>query len=337
MKSTIRDVAKYANVSISTVSRVMNAPESVVLEKRQKVLEAIEALQYQPNAFARGLIYKKSQTLGVMIPDIENPYYAGLLRGMQDAAVLYSNSLMICNTDRDKERTVAYVQSFFEKQVDGIIFASDSLHTEYYEEMQRYRLPFVLASTNAPEFNIPSVDIDDEQGAYDAVQHLIESGHRRIGMIGFPLGETISGQPRYDGFCKALREAGLESHVNNIEFAEHRFEHAYQAAALLLARCPELTAIFAASDEFAMGAISYLRDNGKSVPEQMSVIGFDNIRMASMFIPKLTTIEQPTYDIGYRSVLKLHELITTGGVEVMREKLPHQLIVRESTLPYRKR
>ncbi|WP_139995916.1 LacI family DNA-binding transcriptional regulator [Paenibacillus paridis] len=331
MKSTIRDVAKYANVSISTVSRVMNAPDTVVEEKRTKVLEAIEALQYQPNGFARGLIYKKSDTLGVMIPDIENPYYAGLIRGMQDAAVMLNHSLMICNTDRDKQRTIAYVQSFFEKQVDGIIFTSDSLHEEYYEEMQRYRLPFVLASTNAPEYDIPSVDIDDVQGAYDAVRHLLDAGHRKIGMIGFPLGETISGEPRYTGFKQALRQFGLSEYEECIEFAEHRFEHAFEASERLMSRCPDLTAIFAASDEFAMGAISYLREQGKAVPEHVSVIGFDNIRMAQMFIPKLTTIDQPTYDIGYRSVLKLHELITSGKVAVLREKLPHHLIVREST------
>ncbi|WP_141501902.1 LacI family DNA-binding transcriptional regulator [Paenibacillus luteus] len=331
MKSTIRDVAKYANVSISTVSRVMNAPDTVVEEKRTKVLEAIEALQYQPNGFARGLIYKKSDTLGVMIPDIENPYYAGLIRGMQDAAVMLNHSLMICNTDRDKQRTIAYVQSFFEKQVDGIIFTSDSLHEEYYEEMQRYRLPFVLASTNAPEYDIPSVDIDDVQGAYDAVRHLLDAGHRKIGMIGFPLGETISGEPRYSGFKQALQQFGLSEYEQCIEFAEHRFEHAFEAAKRLMHRCPDLTAIFAASDEFAMGAISYLREQGKGVPEHVSVIGFDNIRMAQMFIPKLTTIDQPTYDIGYRSVLKLHELITSGKVAVLREKLPHHLIVREST------
>lgn len=331
MKSTIRDVAKYANVSISTVSRVMNAPETVVPEKRSKVQEAIEALQYQPNGFARGLIYKKSDTLGVMIPDIENPYYAGLIRGMQDAAVKLNHSLMICNTDHDKQRTIAYVQNFFEKQVDGIIFASDSLHEEYYEEMQRYRLPFVLASTNAPEYDIPSVDIDNEQGAFDAVKHLIESGHRHIGMISFPLDRTISGGPRYSGYKKALSEFGIASCGSCIEFAERRFEHAYAAAELLITRCPDLTAIFAASDEFAMGTISYLRDQGKSVPEHMSVIGFDNIRMSQMFIPKLTTIDQPTYDIGYRSVEKLYELITTGEVAVLSEKLPHHLIVREST------
>ncbi|MBJ6362000.1 LacI family DNA-binding transcriptional regulator [Paenibacillus sp. GCM10012307] len=331
MKATIRDVAKYANVSISTVSRVMNAPDTVTVEKRDRVLKAIEALQYQPNAFARGLIYKKSDTIGVMIPDIENPYFTGLIRGMQDAAVRLNHSLMICNTDRDKQRTINYVRSFFEKQVDGFIFASDSLHKEYYEEMERYHLPFVLASTNAPEYNIPSVDIDDEQAAFEAVRHLIVSGHRNIGMINMPLDRTISGQPRYEGFLRALDEAGLHHCNPFVEYAEHRYSDAYEAAARLFARHPELTAVFAASDEFAMGTISYLRDQGKTVPGQVSVIGFDNIRMAEMFIPKLTTIEQPTYEIGYRSVQMLHELITKGKVRVLREKLPHRLIIREST------
>ncbi|EXX87775.1 catabolite control protein A [Paenibacillus darwinianus] len=331
MKPTIRDVAKHAGVSISTVSRVMNAPETVVEDKRSRVLEAIGALQYQPNGFARGLIYKKSDTLGVMIPDIENPYYAGLIRGMQDAAVRLNHSLMICNTDRDHDRLLSYIHSFYEKQVDGIIFASDAMHEDYYEEMLRHRLPFVLASTNAPQFDIPSVDIDDEQAACDAVRHLIENGHKAIGMISFPLGDTISGYPRFDGFQRALREHGQQAYETCVEFAAHRFEDAYAAAVRLLAAHPELTAIFAASDEFAMGAISCVRDSGRSVPEDVSVVGFDNIRMAHMFIPKLTTVAQPVYEIGYRAVCKLHELAMTGEVKELREKLPHKLIIREST------
>lgn len=333
MKPTIRDVAREANVSISTVSRVMNAPETVVPDKRQRVLEAIERLQYQPNGFARGLIYKRSDTLGVMIPDIENPYYSGLLRGMQDAAVELNHSLMICNTDRDKQRMVAYVQHFFEKQVDGIVFASDALYEEYYEEMKRYRLPFVLASTNAPDYDIPSVDIDDEQAAYDAVRHLIELGHRELGMVCFTLKDTISGMPRYTGFRRALDEAGLGHCAAYVDYAAHRYEDGYAAASRLLDREPQLTAVFAASDEFAMGVISCARDRGISVPDQLSVIGFDDIRMARMFIPRLTTVMQPVYDIGVRAIHKLHELITTGEVRVMRERLPHRLIVRESAGP----
>jgi LacI family transcriptional regulator len=331
MKPTIRDVAKLAGVSISTVSRVMNAPETVVPEKRRRVLEAIERLQYQPNAFARGLIYKKSDTFGVMIPDIENPYYAGLLRGIQDAAVKLNHSVIICNTDRDKSRMLAYARNLFEKQADGIIFASDALFREFYDEMKRSRLPFVLVSTEAPEYDVPSVDIDNEQAACEAVRHLIGLGHREIGMISFPVGDTISGAPRLAGFRRALGEAGLARCEANVEFAAHRFEDAYEAAERLLAKAPEITAIFAASDEFAMGAIAWARDHGRNVPENLSVVGFDNIRMAHMFIPRLTTIEQPVYQMGVRAVHKLHELVANGSVSELRERLPYRLIVREST------
>lgn len=331
MKPTIRDVAKYANVSISTVSRVMNAPDTVAEDKRSRVLEAIDALQYQPNSFARGLIYKKSNTFGIMIPDTENPYFSGLLRGMQDVAVKLNYSLMICSTDRDKDRFSTYIQIFYEKQVDGIVFVGDALSSEYYEEMRRFNFPIVLASTNAPQFEIPSVDVDDELASYEAVQHLIGLGHTKIGMISFPLQDTISGRPRLEGFQRALKEAGLEQCLNYVDFASHRYEDAYAAAERILAKHPEITAIFTASDEFAMGVISYVNEQGKKVPDQLSVIGFDDIRMAHMYIPKLTTIAQPAYEMGIRAVEKLYELITSGEVSVLREKLPHRLIEREST------
>lgn len=309
----------------------MNAPETVVPEKRRRVLEAIERLQYQPNAFARGLIYKKSETFGIMIPDIENPYYAGLLRGIQDAAVKLNHSVIICNTDRDRNRMIAYARNLFEKQADGIIYASDSLFREFYDEMKRSRLPFVLVSTQAPEYDVPSVDIDNEQAAYEAVRHLIGLGHREIGMISFPVGETISGAPRLAGFRRAIREAGLDRCADLVEFAAHRFEDAYEAAGRLLARAPRLTAVFAASDEFAMGTIMYAREQGLTVPDDLSVVGFDDIRMAHMYIPRLTTVQQPVYQMGVRAVHKLHELVANGKVAEMHERLPHRLIVREST------
>ena len=204
MKPTIRDVAKLAGVSISTVSRVMNAPETVVPEKRQRVQEAIERLRYKPNAFARGLIYKKSDTFGVMIPDIENPYYAGLLRGIQDAAVEMNHSVIICNTDRDRSRMLAVCAEPVREAGGRHHFRERFASRELYDEMKRSRLPFVLVSTQAPEYDAPSVDIDNEQAAYEAVRHLIELGHREIGMIGFPVGKTISGAPRLAGFRRAL-------------------------------------------------------------------------------------------------------------------------------------
>ncbi|GIP50400.1 Catabolite control protein A [compost metagenome] len=330
-KPTIRDVANKAGVSISTVSRVMNAPASVVESKRQRVLAAIEELSYQPNAFARGLIYKKSFTLGLLIPDIENMYYAGMIRGMQDACNKLGYSLMICNTDRDKERMLSYIDAFHEKQVDGIVFASDKMFPEYYEKLVGCRIPFVMVSSHSDEYEIPCVEVDDEAAAYDAAVYLIELGHRQIGMIGFNHENSISGPPRYAGFVRAMTEYGLTSNIANVKFASHYFEHAYQAAHELFTEHPPLTAVFCVADEFAMGTISYLRDRHILVPGQVSVVGFDNHRMAGMYIPKLTTISQPIYDLGHRAAEKLHELLTTGSVTVPREVLQHKLIVRESS------
>ncbi|WP_342563490.1 LacI family DNA-binding transcriptional regulator [Paenibacillus sp. FSL R7-0345] len=331
MKPTIKDVARLAEVSISTVSRVMNAPETVVPSKRNRVIEAIKELKYQPNAFARGLIYKKSNTLGLLIPDIENLYFAGVIRGMQDACIKLGYSLMICNTDREMERTLSYIDTFHEKQVDGIVFASDVLYPEYYEKLTDCRIPFVLVSSHSDEFEVPSVEVDDELAAYDAVKFLIELGHREIGMIGFNHDNSVSGPPRAAGFIRALTECGLERNTGKIRYANHRFEHAYQAAHELFTDYPELSAVFCVADEFAMGTISYLKDRNILVPGQVSVIGFDNLRMSGMFIPKLTTIAQPIYQLGYRAAEKLHELLSTGDVAVMKEKMEHRLIVRESS------
>ncbi|MCZ8521818.1 MULTISPECIES: LacI family DNA-binding transcriptional regulator [Paenibacillus] len=337
MKPTIRDVAKLAGVSISTVSRVMNAPESVAEGKREKVLQAIERLQYLPNAFARGLINKKSHTLGVLIPDIRNPYYAGVIRGMEDAAKALGYSIVICNTDRDKTRLISYLENFNEKQVDGILFTSETVYPDYYMEIRRFRLPVVLVSTHSLEYELASVKINDEEAAYDAVSHLIGLGHRNIGMISLPLSDTIAGLPRYQGFMRAMREHGLPHDSGQVVCAEHWYDEAHSAASRLFGQAPGLTAVFAASDEFAMGVLSYLHERGLKVPGQVSVIGFDNIRMAQMTIPKLTTVAQPVYKLGYTGVEKLHELIEHGRVQPLREYLPHELIIRSSTAPVRER
>lgn len=332
MKPTIRDVAKLCNVSISTVSRVMNAPETVIESKRIRVQEAIRSLNYQPNAFARSLISKKSNTLGVVIPDVQNPYYGGVIRGMEDAAKLFGYSLLICNTDRDEKRVLSYIDSYSQKHVDGLLFTSDFVSATYYDAIKKYGGPVILVSTESVEYSLPSIMIDEEQAAFDAVMHLFEYGHRYIGFIGFRLPDPISGQRRYDGFLRALRTAGLaERCSHHIEFANHWFEEAYDATARLFDKHPHLTAVFASSDEFALGVIACLNDRGIKVPDQVSVIGFDNVRISWMSIPRLSTIAQPMYEIGYRSVERLHALIKTGKASDLRELIPHQLIVRDST------
>ncbi|RKP57413.1 LacI family transcriptional regulator [Cohnella endophytica] len=330
MKPTIKDVAKLANVSISTVSRVMNAPETVVETKKLRVLDAIERLKYKPNALARGLIYKKTNTLGVVIPDIRNPYYADIIRGMEDASKMLGYNLIICNTDRDRARLFSYLNNFYEKQVDGILYTSDPVYPDYYKALQRLQMPVVLVSTHSMEYRLPSVKINDEQAAYDAVKYLIDSGHTSIGMIGFHLSDSIAGLPRYEGFARALREHDLDDSKDNVVFVNGWSYDTPDAAAQLIARFPSVTAVFTSSDELAIGLIAYLHEQGIRVPEQISVMGFDNIRWGNLSIPKLTTVAQPTYEIGFRSVMKLNAIIKEQDDSELREYLPHTIIERAS-------
>jgi len=331
MKPTIHDVASLAKVSISTVSRVMNAPDTVVESKRTRVLDAIETLKYQPNALARGLIYKKTNTIGAVIPDIRNAYYADVLRGMEDAAEKRGFSLIISNMDRDRKRLFSYLNTFYEKQVDGILYTSDSVFPDYYNELKRLRMPIVLVATHSMEYKLPSVKIDDEQGAYDAVKYLIENGHRKIAMIGFELSDNISGLPRYQGFLRALREYDLESCKDNVVFTNGWTFDALAVAEALIEKCPDVTAVFCSVDEIAIGLLSCLYERGIKVPDDISVIGFDNIRMARMTIPKLTTVAQPMYEIGKRAAEKLIARIEGQEDPVLRELLPHEIVVRSST------
>lgn len=333
MKPTIRDVAKLANVSISTVSRVMNAPDTVAEDKKRRVQAAIDRLTYRPNALARGLIYKKTDTLGVVIPDIRNPYYAELIRGMEDASKRLGYSLIICNTDRSHERLFAYLAKFSEKQVDGLLYTSDALFPDYYREVKRLRLPVVLAATHSLEYPIPSVKIDDEQAAYDAVKWLIGLGHREIAMIGFELSDNIAGHTRYQGYVRALREHGLPTVKDRVIFMEGWNGELREIADRLLAGHLRVTAVFAAADEWAIALMSHLHDRGVRVPEDLSIIGFDNIRMSGLTIPRLTTVAQPIYRIGYRAVEKLHIWIEEGEDPVLREYVPHEIIVRDSARP----
>lgn len=330
MKPTIKDVAKLANVSISTVSRVMNAPEMVVEDKRTVVQDAIEKLGYQPNALARSLIHKKTYTIGAIIQDIRNPFYAEVIRGMEDASKKLGYSLIICNTDRDKERLFSYFSNFNEKQLDGILFTSEPVLPDYYEEMKRLYMPVVLVATHSSDYSLPSVRINDEAAAYEATKYLISAGHRKIGMIGFALSDQIAGLTRHDGFLRALDEAGLGDNASNTVFLDDWQSDGCEAAEKLFAKCPDLTAVFCGSDEFAIMLISYLHDKGIRVPEQVSVMGFDNIRISQYTVPKLTTVAQPMYKMGYRAVQKLHKLILGKKEPMLREYVQHEIIVRDS-------
>jgi len=328
MTATIKDVAKKSGVSISTVSRVMNAPDSVKEAKRIKVLAAIRELNYSPNALARGLIYKKTQTIGALIPDISNSYVSEVILGMEDAANRLDLNLMLCNTARNEERTLNYLKVLKEKQVDGVILTSDALKDKYYEFCQSANLPLVLASSESKTADVPTARIDDVQAAYDAIDYLIGMKHSSIGMISGPIEDPIAGHSRYTGFKRRMAEQGLKS--DDIEYGDYQFEDGYEAMERLYKKNQELTAVFVASDEMAVGAITYLHRQGVSVPEQISILGFDNTKISRMFIPKLSTVAQPMYEIGNAAVVMLNNILNGNKLKNTKCYLPHEIIERDS-------
>ncbi|MCU6795557.1 LacI family transcriptional regulator [Paenibacillus sp. WQ 127069] len=331
MKSTIKDVARMANVSISTVSRVLNNPDIVVKDKRDKVLQAVKELNYSPNALAIGLIHKRTKTLGVLIPDISNLFYAEVIKGMEDAAHESGNNLIICNTDNNEERRLSSLKVLSEKQIDGIVFTSEPIFPDSYEVFKRLNIPIVLAATHSLEYDIPSVKVDDEQAAYDATDYLIKKGHTKIGMISGSMLDPISGLPRIQGFLRAHRAHNIELvPEDRIEYGKYLFEDSYKAMKALHTKFPEMTAVFATSDERALAAISYLHEHKVKIPDEVSVIGFDNTRMAGMCFPKLTTVAQPLYEMGSQAIKMLDSLINGVALDEMRSYMNHWIVERDS-------
>lgn len=329
--ATIREVARASGVSISTVSRVMNAPETVSPEKRKRVLKAIKELGYSPNALARGLISKQTDTVGVLMPDISNPYAAEVVKGMEDAGHALGIHVILCNTDSSSERTIRNLTVLRQKQVDGIIFMSKAITEEFYQMFQTMNVPIVLLATESLVYDLPSIKINDEQAGYDAVAYLASKGHVNIGMISGPIGDTIAGLPRYKGFRLACKEIlGIEDTASQVEFATFHFHSGYEAMGRLYEKRPDLTAVFCASDEIALGAISLLHDLGLSVPDDVSVMGFDNTKIARMSIPKLTTVAQPMYEMGKKAMEVLEKLRREEPLAEKRIYMQHEIIERES-------
>ncbi|OEG00123.1 hypothetical protein BHF71_06255 [Vulcanibacillus modesticaldus] len=335
-KTTIKDVAKYANVSIATVSRVINNSPLASKEAKKKVLQAIRELGYEPNALARGLVSRKSNTIGVLIPDVSNPFFAKVFRGMEDAVHKNNSNVFICNTDKDKERMLRYIKFLREKQVEGVIFTSEEVTKEYYEALYSLNVPVVLVATEAKEYNLPAVKVNDYQAVSDAIKYLVDNGHSNIGMISGPLEDKIAGLPRYEGYKSTLMEMGIPFNEENVVFGDYRFESGKKAIKELLSKNPEITAVFVSSDEMAIGSIVGACKMGIEVPKELSIIGYDNVSISEMSNPALTTIDQSLYQMGYQGVELLFEMIEKQKKEDSRIckgdtiYIPHRIIERES-------
>ena len=333
MPVTIYDVAREAGVSMATVSRVVNGNPNVKPMTRKKVLGAIERLGYRPNAVARGLASKKTTTVGVIIPDISSLFFSELARGIEDIATMYKYNIILCNSDQRLEKELQLINTLLEKQVDGLLFMGAEIKEDHLQALTSTQVPTVLAATRDADNKLPSVTIDHYQAAYDATEALIQRGHKRIGMITGPMSDPLGGLMRFEGYKQALKDAGISLDEALVAQGNLFYESGLSHTKEFLQLKEPPTAIFAANDEMAIGAIHAVQDSGLHVPNDVEVIGHDNIRLTEMVRPRLTSVVQPMYDIGAVAMRLLTKYMNNEHVEEHVVLLPHRIEYRESTKP----
>jgi LacI family transcriptional regulator len=328
---TIYDVAREANVSMATVSRVVNGNPNVKPVTRKKVLEVIERLGYRPNAVARGLASKKTTTVGVIIPDISSIFYAELARGIEDIATMYKYNIILSNSDQNPEKELHLFNTMLGKQVDGIVFMGGHITEEHVTEFEKSPVPIVLAGSIVESTTIPSVNIDYEQAVYDSVKEFIGRGHKKIAFVVGPFHEPKNSLKKMAGYRRALEEAGIPYSDELIVEGDYTYDSGLEAFDKLLEAADRPTAILVGSDEMALGVVHGAEDKGFKIPEDFEVITSDNTRLSLMVRPQLTTIVQPLYDIGAVAMRLLTKLMNKEKVSESTVILPHRIEHRKST------
>lgn len=331
MNITIYDIAKEANVSMATVSRVVNGNPNVKPTTRKKVNEVIERLGYRPNAVARGLASKKTTTVGVIIPDISNPIYAEMTRGIEDIATMYKYNIILSNSDLNPHKEVQLLNTMLSKQVDGLIFMGANVTDTIANEFNKINVPIVLAGTLEKTETIPSVNIDYFEATYNAINFFIKNGHKNIGLIIGNRQELMNGVLFLGGYKKALEEANIEFKEEYVIEGDYSYQSGMEAFEHYSKLEEKPTAVYCIADQVAIGVIHGAQDNQVNVPNELEVISSDNTPQALMVRPQLTTIDQPLYDIGAVSMRLLTKLMNNENVEEKIILLPHRLEVRDST------
>lgn len=331
MNITIYDVAREANVSMATVSRVVNGNPNVKPATRKKVLEVIERLGYRPNAVARGLASKKTTTVGVIIPDISSTSFADMARGIEDIATMYKYNIILSNSDQNKEKELHLLNTMLGKQVDGIVFMSGNITEEHVAEFEKSPVPIVLAGSIEDSGKISAVNINYQQAAFDVISSFVEKGHRNIAFVIGPLHEPINKDKKLEGYRLALQEAGIEYREELVVEGDYTYDSGIEAIEKLLEAEEKPTAIFVGSDEMALGVVHGAEDKGFKIPEDFEVISSDNTRLTLMVRPQLTTVVQPLYDIGAVAMRLLTKYMNKEKVSEHIVVLPHRIEERDST------
>lgn len=331
MAVTIKDVAKLAGVSISTVSRVINDSKPVSPEARRKVIDAIDKLEYKPNEIARSLVTKKSNLIGVLVDDIGSYYVAQTVRGIEEVGRMHNYDILLSSSYGNQKTEMKYIQLLMRKQIEGIVLLSEIVNEEVIKYIESYKMPYVYLNRyfNIPE--LPTVSLDNKEASKMMTEYLMGLGHEKILYVTDNKNQELS--------VEKLKIAGYKEGLSADKRPEFIYEintktvqGAYESGEGIKKFIEEnkITAIFCSQDELAIGLSNYLYDNGIRIPEDISLAGYGDIDMASIHRPKITTIREPYYDIGAVSISRVIKEINKDieGEEVIR--LPIHLIKRES-------
>jgi LacI family transcriptional regulator len=330
---TMADVARKVGVSVMTVSRVVNNKGDVSEETRQRVLDAIQQLGYRPSAIARSLATRRTGTLGLVIPDVANPFFAEVARGVEHVAYAEGYNVFLCNTDEDPRRELDILESLEEKRVDGIVLCSSRLENGHLRAVAESHEAVVLVNRRLEidENPVAAVLVDDVAGGGIATRHLLSRGHSAIGFLSGPPGSR-SGRGRVQGYRQSLRKAGIAIKPGWLRACAPVAEAGRQAAHALLGAHPEITGLLCYNDLVAVGALKACSARGCSVPDDLAVVGFDDIPLAELVTPALTTCRIPRHELGVRAVRLLLEQIE-GSMDGHKEIVLHPSLVVRASAP----
>lgn len=329
--ANIRDIAKLTGVSVATVSRALQRPEVVADSTRKIVEEAARKLGYQPNALSRALRRQHSYSIVVVVPYIHNPFYSGVVQGIENVAHANSYKVLLGESQGSQQRLDTYGAMLLTKEADGLILLGAMLPTSLQPTARHpeRRFPVVMACEYVPGFDAPNVRIDNAEAAAEMTDHLIGLGHRRIALIRGPSHNPLSAD-RLKGYRNRMSKQGLPVPAEYLVKGDFSAESGYQGMQKLLALSSRPTAIFCANDEMAMGAIRAAKEAKLRVPQDVSVVGFDDIRFSEFVDPPLTTIGQPQLELG-ETAMRLMLDVLAGRSAAKAVVLPHRLILRGSS------
>lgn len=326
----MKQVAEKARVSTTTVSHVINNTRVVSADARDRVLSVIDELRYIPSAVARSLKNDKTHTLGMMIPNNSNPYFAEIIQGIEDESFKLGYNIILCNSYDDPKKQAAYTRVLMEKRIDGLIIVASGSDDELNQLLSDEATPKVLVDREVPGLAADFIESDHEQGGYLATKHLLELGHTDIACVAGPKTLLPSGD-RVHGYLRALQDANVPFQDEFLAHSDFTSQGGFTAFQQLLALKKRPSAIFVSNDLMAIGGLCAAQQAGVQIPTELSVVGYDDIALASFSTPRLTTIAQPKYEIGVLTAQVMVARIKNAELPLRREMLQTQLVVRQST------